>query len=192
MIMKSQLDTYIEGANLVSNFRWDHSPGPAIEADCSRSNWRILLVEDPQEVRSDLNVALVSEGVAVIKAVSGSRAIELAKVTRIDLLLIDLNMAVKTGWEIFYEFTREHPMIPIMVLTARSNQHFTAVSVGVASLVEIPLDKPALLRTIENVIQEPLELRLSRLAGRMFWLNLNVPAVDGDLLADNRFQSTCG
>lgn len=142
------------------------SAAPTTDVASSRSVWRILLVDDDQAVRDSINGVLESEGFDVIAAENGQRALDLAKISRIDLILLDLNMPVKNGWETFYEFTCEHPLIPIIILTARPYQLFTAVSAGVGALLEKPMDIPTLLETIEKLLKEPVEQRLARLAGR--------------------------
>src|SRR6266853_688659 len=99
-------------------------------------------------------------------AENGQQALELASRLPVDLALLDLNMPVKNGWDTFEQLTREHPFIPIIILTARPNQIFTALSAGVGALLEKPIDIPTLLRTMENLLAESPERHLARLAGK--------------------------
>jgi DNA-binding response OmpR family regulator len=139
-----------------------HSPGR------SPAGKRILLVDDDPTVRDSLNDVLVAEGYLVIPAENGQQALDFAKTMRIDLELLDLNMPVKNGWDTFEQLTREHPLIPIIIVTARPNQLFTALSAGVGALLEKPMDIPTLLRTMEKLLGESAQQRLARLAGREF------------------------
>ena len=127
---------------------------------------RILLVDDDAGVRGSLSEVLVSEDYVVIPANDGQQAIELAASTPLDLVLLDLNMPRKNGWDTFEELTRRHPLLPVIIVTARPNQLFTAVGAGVGALLEKPVDIPTLLRTIRWLISEPPATRLARLAGR--------------------------
>ncbi len=127
---------------------------------------RILIVDDDPTVRESLNDVLVSEGYVVIPAENGQQAIALASQSSVDLVLLDLNMPVKNGWDTFEQLTREDPLIPIIIATARPNQLFTAVSAGVGALLEKPMDIPMLLRTIEKLLAESAGQRLARLAGK--------------------------
>jgi DNA-binding response OmpR family regulator len=127
---------------------------------------RVLLVDDDPGVRASLSAVLVSEGYVVITADNGQRALELAASTAIDLMLLDLNMPVKNGWDTFERFSAAHPLVPVIIVTARPNQLFTAVGAGVGALLEKPLDIPELLRTIRRLLSEPAETQLRRLAGR--------------------------
>jgi DNA-binding NtrC family response regulator len=81
-------------------------------------------------------------------------------------VLLDLNMPVKNGWDTFEQFTREHPLIPVIIATARPNQFFTALSAGAGALLEKPMDIPTLLRTMEKLLAETAEQHLARLAGK--------------------------
>jgi DNA-binding response OmpR family regulator len=126
---------------------------------------RILLVDDDCTVRDSLYELLVSEAYQVILAENGQRALEVASQTTVDLVLLDLNMPVKNGWDTFEQLTREHPFIPVIIVTARPNQLFTAVSAGAGALLEKPMDIPMLLRTIQKLLAESPEDRLARLAG---------------------------
>ena len=91
---------------------------------------RILIVDDDPAVQGALNDVLVAEGYRVVRAGNGQQAVEMANQTAVDLVLLDLNMPVKGGWETFEQLTREHPIVPIIIITARSNQVFTAASAG--------------------------------------------------------------
>src|ERR1044071_653806 len=127
---------------------------------------RILLVDDDPTVRNSLHEVLLSEGYWIIPAQDGQEALDLANKSPVDLVLLDLNMPVKNGWDTFERLTAEHPLMPIIIATARANQLFTALNAGAGALLEKPMDIEALLRTIENLLAEPAEQRLARLAGR--------------------------
>ena len=132
----------------------------------ARSSKRILLVDDDPTVRESLHDVLVSEGFAVIPAENGLHALDLAGKSQVDLVLLDLNMPVKGGWDTFEQLTREHPLIPVIIVTARPNQLFMAVNAGAGALLEKPMDIPTLLRTIRKLLGESAGQRLARLAGQ--------------------------
>src|ERR1035437_6353751 len=127
---------------------------------------RILLVDDDPTVRDSLSNVLVAEGYSVIPAANGQQALDLANRLPADLVLLDLNMPIKNGWDTFERLTAEHPLLPIMIVTARPNQLFTALSAGAGALLEKPMDMPTLLRTMEQLLAEPAEQRLARLVGK--------------------------
>jgi len=127
---------------------------------------RILLVDDDPTVRDSLKDVLVGEGYFVIPAENGQQALDLAAGFSVDIALLDLNMPVKNGWDTFEQLTCEHPLIPIIIVTARPNQLFTALSAGAGALLEKPMDIPILLRTMKKLLAESAEKRLARLAGK--------------------------
>ena len=126
---------------------------------------RILLVDDDPTVRDSLNDVLVSEGYVVIAAENGQQALDLVDKSLVDLVLLDLNMPGKNGWDTFERLTAEHPLIPIIIATARPNQLFTALNSGVGALMEKPMDIPTLLRTMDKLLAESAQQRLARLTG---------------------------
>ena len=132
----------------------------------NRSSPRILLADDDCTVRESLSDVLVSEGYVVIPANDGQQALELAASTQLDLVLLDLNMPVKNGWDTFEQLSRAHPLVPVIIVTARPNQLFTAVGAGVGALLEKPMEIPTLLRTIQRLLAESVETRLARIAGQ--------------------------
>jgi CheY-like chemotaxis protein len=127
---------------------------------------KILLADDDDEVLAALGSVLTSEGHEVIVARNGREAIENFRQQHIDVALLDLNMPVKGGWEAFERLMTIHPLLQVIVITARPDQYPLAIAAGVAALMEKPLDLPVLLQTIDDLLVEPVENRLSRLAGR--------------------------
>ena len=126
---------------------------------------RILLADDDPGVRESLAAALRSDGYAVLPAKDGQEALDMIAVSEVDLVLLDLNMPVKNGWDTFERLSTENPLTPIIIITARSNQLFTALAAGVGALLEKPLDIPTLLKTVNALLEESTELRLARMAG---------------------------
>jgi CheY-like chemotaxis protein len=127
---------------------------------------KILLADDDDEVLAALSSVLSSESYEVIVAKNGREAIEHFREQHIDVALLDLNMPVKGGWEAFERLTTIHPLLQVIVITARPDQYPLAIAAGVVALMEKPLDLPLLLQTIDELLVEPVEKRLSRLAGR--------------------------
>jgi len=126
---------------------------------------RILVVDDDASVREMLTRVLASEGYSVCAAADGMVALQIATATKVDLVLLDLNLPGKSGWDTFERLTAENPMLAVIIVTARSNQLFTALGAGVGALLEKPLDFPKLLLTIQRLLAEPPAVRLARLAG---------------------------
>ena len=82
----------------------------------------------------------------------------------IDLLILDLGLPIRSGWDAFERITNEAPRLPIIIITGQANQCDMAVAAGVGALMEKPLDAPLLLQTIRELLAEPKEVRLRRLS----------------------------
>jgi len=127
---------------------------------------KILLVDDDPGVRRMLQRVLEEEDYVVVAAANGSKALETAKSAAPDLALLDLNLPVQNGWETLEQLATENPLLPVIIITARPNQLFPALASGAGALMEKPLDLPKLLRTIRDLLAEPAEARLGRMAGK--------------------------
>ena len=118
---------------------------------------RILLVDDERSIRESLSKILGAENYEVVLAENGHEAIEKHGAQRIDLLILDLNMPVKNGWDTLDWLVKIDPVLPVVIITGRSNQRALAEAAGADALMEKPLDVPLLLQTIRELMDEPME-----------------------------------
>jgi CheY-like chemotaxis protein len=128
--------------------------------------YKILLVDDDSAVRWMLLRVLEDEGYRVLPAASGAEALEIAATHAPHLALLDLAMPVQDGWTVLQQFNSQHPLVPVIIITARPNQLFPALGSGVGALMEKPLDLPKLLRNIQDLLAEPAEARQARAEGQ--------------------------
>ncbi len=139
---------------------------PAADASADHSAKRILVVDDDPSVRQMLARVLVGEGYNVQVAANGLEALEMVAASHLDLVLLDLNMPVKNGWDTCERLTSQNPLLSVIVITTMPNQLFTALGSGVGALLEKPLDFPKLIQTVSNLIAEPAAPALKRRADR--------------------------
>lgn len=123
----------------------------------------ILLADDDEAIRRTLGQVLVLEQYNVIFASTGREAAARFISHLPDLVLLDLSMPDRDGWEAFALMKSTHPGVPVVIITAMPHQHQRAAEVGVAALMEKPLDIPLLLKTIHDLL-EPAGKPNSRLA----------------------------
>jgi two-component system response regulator RegX3 len=112
-----------------------------------------------------LRKLLQAEGYEVRLAANGQEGLDEFDPAHVDLLLLDLNLPAKSGWDLFERFSFINPLLPIIIITGRDNQYKMAAAAGVGALMEKPLDVPLLLQTISALLAEPVEDRLKRLVG---------------------------
>jgi DNA-binding response OmpR family regulator len=124
---------------------------------------RILLADDDPGIRELLGRVLESEHYGVTFAKTGREAAAKFVSDPPDLVLLDLNMPDKDGWAAFRLMDAAHTLIPIIVITARPNQHPQAVQLGVDAFMEKPLNLPVLLEVIQKLLAETDAERTRRL-----------------------------
>lgn len=80
----------------------------------------LLVVDDSNELRQALSFVLEDAGYRVMQAATGEEAVRMARVTRPDLILLDLVMPGMNGWMVREELRRSASMssVPVMALTA--------------------------------------------------------------------------
>ncbi len=83
---------------------------------------RILLVEDERAVARGLEYALRQEGYQVDWAANGQQALELARSTNPDLIILDIRLPDISGFEICRTLRQEGKRQPILMLTARDEE----------------------------------------------------------------------
>ena len=128
--------------------------------------FKLLLVDDDPGVRESLAHVLNGEGYDVLPAANGVEALEIAAQNAVDLVLLDLNLPKKNGWDTFELMIKQNPQLPVIIITARPNQLFPALSSGAGALMEKPLDFPKLLQSIRDLLAEPAQARIARLTGK--------------------------
>jgi DNA-binding response OmpR family regulator len=83
---------------------------------------KILLVEDEPHIVLGLTDALEFEGFAVASASKGKDGVAMARQERPDAILLDLMLPDTNGFKVCEELRRLDPFVPIIMLTARSQE----------------------------------------------------------------------
>jgi len=82
-----------------------------------------------------------------------------------DLVVLDLKLGADDGWEVFHMMSEVNPFVPTIILTAESGQRSRAIAAGVEALIEKPIDVPAFLKIIGDLLAEASERHLERICG---------------------------
>ncbi len=80
---------------------------------------KILVVEDDRKVAGFIEQGLVEEGYVVDVAPDGDEATMLAHVYEYDVILLDVILPKKNGYQVAMELRREGRKMPILMLTSR-------------------------------------------------------------------------
>ncbi len=124
---------------------------------------RILIVDDDASVRQSLKRVLEDSGYSVLLAVDGEAAEAKLSSPAIDLLIVDLNMPNRDGWDVLDDARVKCPLVPIVVITGMADQLATLSIAGAAALIKKPVDPLLLLQKIEKLLSETPEERLLRI-----------------------------
>jgi DNA-binding response OmpR family regulator len=124
---------------------------------------KILLADDDAGVREMVGRVLESEQYDVALARTGREAAAKFIADVPDLVLLDLNMPDRDGWDVFDLMKQTHPFVPVIVITARPQQYEHAAKLGITALMEKPLNLPLLLATIADLLAESEAERVQRL-----------------------------
>lgn len=83
---------------------------------------RILIVEDEPGIRFALEADMKTEGYSPRVTVSGDEAIRLARTEVFDLILLDVMLPGKDGFEVCRTLRRDGVRTPIILLTAKAQE----------------------------------------------------------------------
>jgi len=115
---------------------------------------RVMVVEDFTDTREMLRLMLEMKGCDVVEAVDGREAVDYALNDRLNLILMDLNLPVMSG----YEATREivssprTKHIPIVAISAQctGERKQRALDAGCLACLAKPIDMPALDEVLQR------------------------------------------
>lgn len=119
---------------------------------------RILVVDDEEVIRKFVRIQLGKLGFEIKEAEDGNKAIEVLGKENFDLLICDIMMPNKNGWEVIKE-VRSNPKtrdLPIIVLTAKNEDKdmFQGYELGASYYITKPFTKAQLLYGIQLMFQE--------------------------------------
>jgi NtrC-family two-component system response regulator AlgB len=139
---------------------------------------RALVVDDEQNIRRTLTVALESMGYEVASSANGSGALNEIKARRFDVMLLDLKLSQESGLDVLEEAIRISPALAVVIMTA-----FASIETAVEAMRRGAFDylpkpcTPEQLRQVLTRIQKTrkLERRVAELESR---LSADSPQVD--------------
>lgn len=116
----------------------------------------ILLVEDNEMNRDMLSRRLQRKGFDLVLAVDGQQGIDIARSVHPDLVLLDMSLPVKDGWQVAAELKADATLrrIPVIALTAHAmaDDRQRALSAGCDDYDTKPVDLPRLLSKIQTLL----------------------------------------
>ena len=139
---------------------------------------RALVVDDEQNIRRTLSVALESMGYEATNAATGTDALSALKARRFDVMLLDLKLGQENGLDVLKEAIRIAPALAVVIMTAFGTIETAVEAMRLGAFDYLPKPcTPEQLRQVLSRIQKTrkLERRVAELESR---LNADSPEVD--------------
>ncbi len=119
---------------------------------------KVLVVDDEEVIRKFLRIHLINWGYEVKEAVDGVEALEQLGHNDFDVLICDIIMPNKDGWEVLKEVKSNPKMknIPVIVLTAKDEDSdiFKGYELGADYYITKPFTKAQLLYGLKLMFEE--------------------------------------
>jgi DNA-binding response OmpR family regulator len=115
----------------------------------------ILVVDDTPSVRTALSILLEEEGHAVDFASDGDEALERYERKRPDLLLLDIMMPKKNGYQVLKRIRRSDSALPVIFLTAKGSPADISLGLdlGADDYLPKPFDDEVLVSRVNAVLR---------------------------------------
>ncbi|MHC4263497.1 MAG: response regulator transcription factor [Planctomycetota bacterium] len=119
----------------------------------------LLIVEDDPAIRRALVDALSFAGYSVSEAPDGVEALELASRGAFDLVLLDVMLPGKDGFEVLSGLRAAQPRLPVIMLTARGGEEdrVRGLRGGADDYVVKPFSPTELIARVEAVLRRSAE-----------------------------------
>ncbi|HEY0083953.1 MAG TPA: response regulator transcription factor [Pyrinomonadaceae bacterium] len=116
---------------------------------------RILLIEDEPGLLMTLTDRLLSEGFAVETATDGEAGLERALAETFDLIILDVGLPRKNGFDVCRDLRQRRVGVPIIMLTARGQvvDKVVGLKIGADDYVTKPFEMMELLARIEALLR---------------------------------------
>ncbi|WP_419176321.1 endopeptidase La [Desulfosediminicola sp.] len=116
----------------------------------------ILLVDDEEIARINMNHVLSKEGYTCLCASNGIEALKFLSEENVDLIVSDLKMDKMDGLELLAEVNRSYPEIPVIMVTgfATVDSAVKALKSGAAHYLGKPINLNELKKTVAEVLSQ--------------------------------------
>ena len=122
---------------------------------------RVLVVDDEKLIVKGIRFSLEQDGMEVDCAYDGEEAIELAKKTEYDIVLLDVMLPKLDGFTVLRRLRAEGSTTPVLMLTARSEltDRVNGLDSGADYYLTKPFEPKELLACIRALTRRQPELR---------------------------------
>lgn len=112
---------------------------------------RVLVVDDEPAILKFVRLSLKAQGYDVLTALNGEEALQLVKSKNPDIILLDVLMPGKNGFQVLEEL-RTFSQLPVIVFSARISVRDTALSLGANGFIAKPFTPGTVVERIEAIL----------------------------------------
>jgi two-component system NtrC family response regulator len=118
------------------------------------SRRHFLVVDDEPEVLRIFKRILSAEGAVILAAQSGAEALEIARQTRLDLVILDLKLPDVSGTEVLRRLRRIDATVPVIVVTSYGSAETVraAMKLGAFDYLTKPFDNEEIRRVAREAL----------------------------------------
>ena len=135
---------------------------------------RILVADDEPHIREVVRAYLEREGYEVVEAADGETALEQSRTTPLDLLILDVMLPGRSGFEVLRALRSEGSSVGVLLLTARDDviDRVAGLELGADDYVTKPFEPREVVARVGAILR-----RFGRVSAAI------VPATDTDVPA---------
>ena len=113
----------------------------------------ILVCDDERDIGSALKIYLTSEGHDVLIAHNGHEALRLLEENEVHLVLLDIMMPKKDGWQVCREIREISPK-PVIMITAKGEvfDKVLGLELGADDFIVKPFKPDRILQTVKKIL----------------------------------------
>jgi CheY-like chemotaxis protein len=117
---------------------------------------RILIIDDDPDARALLEQVLTSAGHRTITAAEGDEGLKRYLSEPVDLVITDLFMPERDGFETIAELHRRSPDLPIIAMSGRTPALLPAArAMGAKEILQKPFSSDQLLALVHKLLPKP-------------------------------------
>ena len=119
---------------------------------------RFLILDDDEDIGQVVQMILELHGHEAAVSTDGDTAVTMQKARAADVLITDIFMPDKDGFEVIRQFQQQFPDVSVIAMsgggdTLRSLKYLSlAREVGAVHIIRKPFEKEALLAVVEKVL----------------------------------------
>jgi two-component system, OmpR family, alkaline phosphatase synthesis response regulator PhoP len=121
----------------------------------NEENTKILLIEDDESISLGLRMNLEAEGYLVLAETDGESGLAHALKERVDLIILDLMLPKKNGFDVLKQIRESGSLTPVIMLSARGaeTEKVMGLELGAEDYITKPFGLAELLARVRAVLR---------------------------------------